>query len=122
MKYLTHQEKVAVMKILLDIMRADDIIDSREEAFFAHVSTIIDLSDVPLPEIEAFNSLIALTIIRDFSPEQKADFARLMGGMIVADADINYNEVKIYDVVNEFCGINADFDSDELLHSSDFVI
>ena len=122
MKDLTHQEKVAVMKILLDIMRADGIIDSREEAFFTHVSTIIDLSDVPLPEIEAFNSLIALTIIRDFSPEQKADFARLMGGMIVADADINYNEVKIYDVVNEFCGINADFDSDEWKHSSDFVI
>ena len=59
MKDLTHQEKVAVMKILLDIMRTDDIIDSREEAFFAHVSTIIDLSDVATCD-KAIASLVSI--------------------------------------------------------------
>ena len=32
-----------------------------------------------------------------------------MAQMIIVDEDININEVAIFNVVSEFCGINKDF-------------
>jgi uncharacterized tellurite resistance protein B-like protein len=59
--------------------------------------------------VKEYNSLLALLQIRDFSEEQKMGFALYMSKMIVVDGDINVNEVAIYNVVNEFCGIHKDF-------------
>ena len=67
------------------------------------------LDETVKSDVENLNSLIALAQIHDFTLEQKREFAKLMGMMIIVDKDINYNEVVIYNVVNDFCGIKIDF-------------
>lgn len=113
MNKLTHEERLAVMRILQDIILADNKIDRREEMLFDEVAEELELGKDIRQEVEKQNSLLALTLIHDFTPNQKETFAKLMGRMIVVDEDINYNEVRIYNVVNEFCGIHVDFRMDE---------
>lgn len=113
MKDLKYHERIAVMRILLDIIMADKRIDGREKQLFEETGKILDLDESAKQEVESLNSLLALSIIHDFTQEQKREFARLMGQMIVVDKDINYNEVKIYHVVNEFCHINVEFKMDD---------
>ena len=57
------------------------------------------------------NSLLALLQIREFTEEQKMGFALYMSKMIIVDKDINVNELAIYNVVSEFCGISKEFES-----------
>lgn len=109
MEELTYKERIAVMRILLDIILADNRVDGREQLFFDEIISRLELDDSAKAEVEKQNSLLALVIIHDFTQRQKEAFARLMGQMIVVDEDINYNEVKIYNVVNEFCNINVEF-------------
>lgn len=113
MKDLNYNERIAVMRILLDIIMADNRIDGREEHLFNEIGRKLELPDSAKEEVKHLNSLLALTIIHDFTQEQKEEFARLMGRMIVVDKDINYNEVRIYHVVNEFCHINVEFRMDD---------
>ena len=103
----TFQQKIAVMRILLDIIHADGIIDARETFFFNKLKDKFELQD---ELVKSKNSLIALSQIKLLSDKQKADFAGLMSDMIIVDEDINANEVAIYDVVAEFCGINISFE------------
>ena len=94
------------MRILLDIIHADGIIDERETFFFNNLKEKFNLVDDDHEVVREKNSLIALTQIKCMSDEQKKEFAQLMSNMIIVDEDINANEVAIYDVVTEFCGIN----------------
>ena len=113
MKNLKYNERIAVMRILLDIIMADNRIDGREKQLFEETGRVLELDESARQEVENLNSLLALSIIHDFTQEQKREFAQLMGQMIVVDKDINYNEVKIYHVVNEFCHINVEFKMDD---------
>lgn len=106
----TFQQKIAIMRILLDIIHADGIIDARETFFFDKLKEKFELQDDDHELIKSKNSLIALSQIKLFSNEQKANFAELMSNMIIVDEDINANEVAIYDVVTEFCGIPIPFE------------
>lgn len=106
----TFQQKIAIMRILLDIIHADGIIDARETFFFDKLKEKFELQDDDYELIKSKNSLIALSQIKLFSNEQKANFAELMSNMIIVDEDINANEVAIYDVVTEFCGIPIPFE------------
>ena len=67
------------------------------------------LADEDHEVVKCKNSLLALTQIKLLDEEQKEHFAKLMAQMIIVDEDININEVAIYNVVSEFCGINKDF-------------
>ena len=106
----TFQQKIAIMRILLDIIHADGIIDARETFFFNKLKEKFELKDEDHELVKSKNSLIALSQIKLLSDEQKADFAGLMSDMIIVDEDINANEVTIYDIVAEFCGINISFE------------
>lgn len=112
MKELTYNERIAVMRILKDIILADNRIDEREQLLFTEIAKTLDLDESARHDVEKLNSLLALTIIHDFKQEQKEEFAKMMGQMIVVDKDINYNEVRIYNVVNEFCNIRVEFEMD----------
>lgn len=114
MNELTYDERIAVMRILFDIILADKKIDPREELLFGQIAENLQLGDSVRTEIEQLNSLLALSMIRNFTRDQKVELAQMMGKMIVVDNDINYNEVRIYDVVNDYCNINVDF-----FHSDD---
>lgn len=105
----TYQEKIAIMRILLDIIHADGIIDERETFFYNKLKEQFELEDGDHEIVKAKNSLIALTQIKLLDEEQKKKFAKLMSEMIIVDEDINANEVAIYDVVVEFCKIATSF-------------
>lgn len=107
---LTYQQKIAMMRILLDIIHADGIIDARETFFFEQLKNEFGLTAKDHKVVKAKNSLIALSQVRLLTEEQKKYFATLMSRMIIVDEDINTNETAIYDVVVDFCGINVSFE------------
>ena len=106
----SYQQKLAIMRILLDIIHADGIIDVREQFFFNQLKDQFELTEEDHEAVKQKNSLLALLQIRDFTEEQKMGFALYMSKMIVADKDINTNELAIYNVVSEFCGIEKKFE------------
>ena len=105
----SYQQKIAMMRILLDIIHADGYIDAREQHFFNELKQLFDLEEADHEPVKECNSLLALLQIREFSEEQKMGFALYMSKMIVVDGDINDNEVAIYNVVNEFCSLHKEF-------------
>ena len=110
MKKFTYAQKISMMRILMDLVLADGRIDERETAFFDRIAGLLGLDNNVRKDVDKKNSLLALTEISDFDQNQKQELSKLMGQMIVVDKDINYNEIRIYNVVNEFCKINVGFD------------
>ena len=110
MKTFTYQQKVAMMRILLDIIQADGRIDAREIFYFNQLKKRFEMPEGSHKDVDEKSSLMALAQIKLFDEEQKDFFADLMGNMIVVDEDIDANEVLIYDVVREFTGIGKEFD------------
>lgn len=113
METFTHEQKISMMRILMDLVLADGRIDERETLFFDKIAGLLGLEDNVKTEVNAKNSLLALTEISEFSQEQKEALSKLMGQMIVVDEDINYNEIRIYNVVNDFCKINISFNMED---------
>lgn len=111
MDILNYNQKIAVMRVLLDIIHADGRIDIRETAFFDQLLDELTLPYDAKVEISRKSSLIALLDIKNFTYEQKEYFAALMDKMIKVDEDINVNEVAIYDVVIDYCQIPIPFAS-----------
>lgn len=109
MDILNYNQKIAVMRVLLDIIHADGRIDIRETAFFNQLLDELTLPYDTKDEISCKSSLIALLDIKNFTIEQKEYFAALMDKMIKVDEDINVNEVAIYDVVIDYCQIPIPF-------------
>ncbi len=113
MEQLSYKEKIAVLRILQDIILADKRVDHREAMLYEEIAASLQLDSTSRSEVADMNSLIALTIIDDFTDGQKTELAKMMGRMIVVDEDINYNEVRIYNAVNRFCNIKADFQMED---------
>lgn len=109
MNLLNHNQRIAVMRVLLDIIHADGRIDVRETDFFNKLLDELALPYNTKDEINSKSSLIALLDIKNFSDDQKEYFAALMDKMIKVDEDINVNEVAIYDVVIDYCQIPIPF-------------
>jgi uncharacterized tellurite resistance protein B-like protein len=105
----TYQQKIAIMRILLDIIHADGIIDARETFFFEKLKDEFGLAEEDHEVVKNKNSLLALTQIKLLDDEQKEHFAELMAQMIIVDEDINVNEMAIYELVCKTCGIEAKF-------------
>jgi len=106
---LNFNQKIAVMRVLLDIIYADGRIDYRETLLFDDLLTKLGLPTESKEQIQRKSSLIALLDIKNFTEEQKVYFADLMDKMIKVDEDINVNEVAIYDVVIDYCNIPIPF-------------
>lgn len=124
MKKFTYNQKISMMRILLDLVLADGRIDERETVFFDKIAGLLGLDNKARMDVDTKNSLLALTEISEFTQEQKMELSKLMGQMIVVDKDINYNEIRIYNVVNDFCKINVGFnmeDYPEYSRSGDFI-
>ena len=124
MKKFTYAQKVSMMRILMDLVLADGRIDERETAYFDRITGLLGLDNNARKDVDKKNSLLALTEISDFDQSQKEELSKLMGQMIVVDKDINYNEIRIYNVVNDFCKINVGFnmeDYPEYSRSGDFI-
>lgn len=109
MDVLNYQQKIAAMRVLLDIIHADGRIDIRETAYFDKLLNELGIPPESKEQIFKKSPLIALLDIKNFTEEQKIHFAYLMDKMIKVDEDINVNEVAIYDVVIDYCNIPIPF-------------
>lgn len=110
----SYQQKIAMMRILLDIVNADGVVDAREAFFFDKLMVGFDMSQEDRIVVNEKNSLLALVQIKDMTDEQKKFFSELMTNMVIVDGDINVNEVAIYDVVATFCNFKTTFDEKDL--------
>ena len=110
MNTFNYHQKIAMARILLDIINPDGRIDARETFYFNQLKEKFNMHEESQNDVLAKNSLMALTQIKLFDEEQKQFFAELMANMIVVDEDIDANEVMIYEVVCEFAGISQAFD------------
>jgi uncharacterized tellurite resistance protein B-like protein len=113
MEEFNEPQKIAILWLLNEVMNADNIIHENEVAYYNHVQTSLGLSDSVLDQVSSIRPFDALATIKEMTNNQKGQIARLMGNMIVVDEDINYNEVKLYNNVCQFCGINQNFDFNE---------
>lgn len=124
MEELTHDAKIAVLRILNDIVNADNIIKDVELKYMNEIARSFELADNYMDEVNNLVTLQALAIVRTLSADLKKKIAQMMGKMIVIDEDINYNEVKLYNAVCESCNIEKDFyieDYPDLSLSGQFV-
>ena len=110
---LTYNEKIAVLRILNDILHADNVVKDVEVNYMNEVARSFEIGDNYMDDVNKLVSLQALSIIRGLSSDIKKEFTQLMGKMIVIDKDINYNEVKLYNTVCESCNIENDFNVED---------
>lgn len=109
MDELKYNEKIAVVKILKEILYADNIVHEKEVEYMNNILQSLGLDDTCKTEVDNLMTLQALSTIRSLHSEQKCEIAKMMGKMIVIDEDINYNEVKLYNAFCESCDIEKDF-------------
>lgn len=103
----TKEQKMAMSKVLLDIVSVDEHIDARETLYFEKVKDLLELSTQDHFDVLHLNSLRCLSIIKTLSAPQKTEFAKMMREMILADEFIDPNEaVSFYDIC-EFVHVNG---------------
>ena len=124
MEELTHDAKIAVLRILNDIVNADNIVKDIEVENMNEIARSFELADNYMDEVNNLVTLQALSIVRALSVDLKEKIAQMMGKMIVIDEDINYNEVKLNNAVCKSCNIERDFNVEDypgLTFSGPFV-
>ena len=113
MTNLTYEAKIAVLKILTEIMNADNIVHENEARYMNEVQTSFGMDDSVKSEVDSLLTLKALSVIRQLPTLAKNEISRMMGKMIIIDSDINYNEVILYNAFCQSCDIESDFDIDD---------
>ena len=109
MEEFTYTEKIAVVKVLNEILKADNITHEKEIEYMNNIVSSFWLEENHKTEVDALITLQALSTIRQMTVEKKSMVAQMMGKMIIIDKDINYNEVKLYNAFCESCDIEKDF-------------
>jgi uncharacterized tellurite resistance protein B-like protein len=109
MEQFTYSAKIAVIKVLNEILNADNVVHENEVKYLNEVIQDFGLEVTYEEDVKALMTLQALATIRELNVEQKEMVAKMMGKMIVIDNDINYNEVKLYNAFCESCNIEKDF-------------
>ena len=113
MEQLAYNAKIAVIKVLNEILNADNKVHENEIQYMNEVIQGFELEEKDEAEAKSLMTLQALAIIRELDIEQKEMVAKMMGKMIIIDNDINYNEVKLYNAFCESCDIEKDFNIDD---------
>ena len=109
MSNMEYNVKIAVLRILKEILNADNVVHKKEVEYMNEVACAFNMSDNYDEEVDKLSILQALVTIKSLAIDEKTEIAKLMGKMIVADENINYNEVKLYDAVCVLCNIEKDF-------------
>lgn len=113
MEQLTYNAKIAVVKVLNEILNADSIVHENEVQYMNEIIRDFGLEEKYEDDVRSLMTLQALATIRELDVELKEMVAKMMGKMIVIDNDINYNEVKLYNAFCESCNIEKDFNVGE---------
>ncbi len=118
MEELTYNAKIAVIRVLTEILNADNIVHDSEVKYMEDVVKSFGLSEGYKSDVDVMMTLQALSTIRELPIDQKGEIAKMMGKMIVVDEDINYNEVKLYNAFCESCDIERDFNFEDYVGCS----
>ena len=124
MEKLTYNAKVAIIKVLSEILNADSIVNDNEVEYMNEVIKSFNLDGNFQSDVDSLLTLQALSTIRELSVTFKNEVAKMMGKMIIIDEDINYNEVKLYNTFCKSCDIEKNFninDYPELSLSGPFI-
>lgn len=113
MEGLNYKDKIAILKLLSEIVYADNIVQDSEVTYMKEVVKSFGLNENYKSDVDDLMTLDALSIIRELSIEQKREVSKMMGKMIVVDGDINYNEVKLYNYFCQSCNIENDFNIED---------
>lgn len=113
MDKLTHNVQIAVIKVLTEILNADNIVREKELIYLNEVILSFGLNNENESDVKSITSVQALSIIKELPIEQKCEIAQMMGKMIVVDDDINYNEVILYNTFCESFGIESNFNIED---------
>ena len=113
MEELSYKAKISVVKLLGEILNADQIAHKKELEYLDEVVRSLNLNENYKEEVSNLLTLEALATIRTLDVDQKSEIAKMMGKMIVIDNDINYNEVKLYNAFCESCDIEKDFNIED---------
>lgn len=109
MEELNNYEKIAVAKVLTEILNADNIVHENEINYMQEIIRSFGLDNTYKYDVDNLEISKALSAIREMSTEHKKEVAKMMGKMIVIDNDINYHEVKMYNAFCETCNIEREF-------------
>jgi uncharacterized tellurite resistance protein B-like protein len=102
----SHNQKLAIAKILLEIGSVDEKIDSREMFYFEKVKEELELSAQDHYDLANLSTLRCLSMIKNMDDEQKKTFAQMMKKMILADEYIDPNEATSFYDICDFAKIN----------------
>ena len=109
MEELSYSAKIAVIKVLKEILYADNIVHESEVEYLNKVISSFNFENDFQSDVDNLLTLQALSTIRVLPVDQKGEVAKMMGNMIVADKIIDYNEVKLYHAFCESCDIDRNF-------------
>ncbi len=104
----SYNQKMAIVRLLLDIVSVDGKIDARETFYFEKVKEELGLSPEDHFKVGSFNTLSSLSIVKAMNKEQKLHYADFMKRMILADEVVEENERVAYKDICEFCQINSE--------------
>ena len=104
MKPFNYQQRVAVLRILQDVIYADGRIDIRETELFEKLKQELCITEQIQEDVQSRSALLALCQVRALDSEQKSYLVELMRSMIVIDEDIDSHEVLVYDLVCNVIG------------------
>lgn len=79
MEELTHDAKIAVLRILNDIINADNIVKDIEVENMNEIARSFELADNYMDEVNNLVTLQALSIVRALSIDLKEKIAQMMG-------------------------------------------
>lgn len=113
MKTLTYQAKIAILRILVEIMNADNFVHENEVEYMNQAKQSFDLDDSCDNDVKGLDMQKALDEIKELDPLHKTLVAQMMGKMVVIDKDINYNEVILYNDVCHYCNIDDEFNVED---------
>lgn len=98
-------QKISMVKLLLDIICVDGKIDSRETFLFEKIKSSLNLNPKDHFKAHEFNTLLCLSVVKDMTSEQKAQYNNMLVDMILADEEVASNERTAYENICVFCGI-----------------
>lgn len=104
-KYTT-LEKMAMSRVLHDIIKADGRISDGELAYLHQIRGVLEMSMSDMKEAIDMSVSISLSVVKDMSTFQKEAFAIMMIEMMRADGDIAESETMIIAHVCAFADIN----------------
>ena len=100
-----YNQKMAIVRLLLDIISIDEKIDERETLYFEKVKKELSLSPEDHFKVKDFSTLLSLSILKGMTEAQKDNYVSLMKNMILADGIIEPSELMAYKDICQFCDI-----------------